>query len=324
MFNINSFGVNAIRHIVTPSISYNYSPDFSTPFWGYYESYADSLGNNKEYNKYEREIFGKPGSQESQSINFNVGNVFEMKTNADPTDTTSKENKFQLLNLSASMGYNFAGKSFKFSDLNLNYRTQVGSVFSFSGSSTFSPYDYDLKDRIERYLISNGKGLLRLTNFSFSMSLSISGDRITSSESDNRTTVQQDQYLQSSERNTYRGIYNDKEADFSIPWDLSLNYNFNESRKIPTDIRTNSNLSGSINFNLTPKWKFSVSGSYDLKRQEFSAPQVRISRDLHCWVMNFTWNPVGTFRGYTFEIRVKAPQLQDLKITKQDQFYEGR
>lgn len=324
MFNINSFGVNAIRHIVTPSISYNYSPDFSTPFWGYYESYTDSLGNNKEYNKYEREIFGKPGSQESQSINFNVGNVFEMKTNADPTDTTSKENKFQLLNLSASMGYNFAGKSFKFSDLNLNYRTQVGSVFSFSGSSTFSPYDYDLKDRIDRYLISNGKGLLRLTNFSFSMSFSISGDRIKSSETDKRTTVQQDQYLQSAERNTYRGIYNDKEADFSIPWDLSLNYNFNESRKIPTDITTNSNLSGSVNFNLTPKWKFSVSGSYDLKRQEFSAPQVRISRDLHCWVMNFTWNPVGTFRGYTFEIRVKAPQLQDLKITKQDQFYEGR
>jgi len=324
MFNINSLGVNAIRHIVTPSISYSYSPDFSTSFWGYYNSYVDTLGNNVEYSKYEREILGKPTNQESQSINFSVGNVFEMKTNADPTDTTSKENKFQLLNLSASMGYNFAGKSYKLSDLNLSYRTQVGSIFSFSGSSTFSPYDYDDKDRIDRYLISNGKGLLRLTNFSFSTSFSISGDRIKSSETDNRTTVQQDEYLQSAERNTYRGIYNDKDADFSIPWDLSLNYNFNESRRIPTEVRTNSNLSGSINFNLTPKWKFSVSGSYDLKRQEFSAPQVRISRDLHCWVMNFTWNPVGTFRGYTFEIRVKAPQLQDLKITKQDQFYEGR
>ena len=324
IFNINSMGINAIRHIVSPSISYSYSPDFSKPFWGYYSTYADTLGNNVEYSKYEREILGKPSNQESQSINFSLGNVFEMKTNADPTDTTSKENKFQLLNLGASMSYNFAAKSFKFSDLNLNYRTQVGNIFSFNGSTTFSPYDYDSKDRIDRYLVSNGKGLFRLTNFSFSMSFSISGDRIKSSETDTRTSVQQDQYLQSAERNTYRGIYNDKEADFSIPWDLSFNYNFNESRRIPTNIITNSNLSGSINFNLTPKWKFSVSGSYDLKRQEFSAPQVRISRDLHCWVMNFTWNPVGTFRGYTFEIRVKAPQLQDLKITKQDQFYEGR
>jgi hypothetical protein len=324
MFNINSLGINAIRHIVSPSLSYSYSPDFSTPFWGYYDSYIDSSGKSVEYNKYEKEIFGKPSNQESQNINFSVGNVFEMKTNVDPTDTTSKESKFQLLNLNASMGYNFAGKSYKLSDLNLSYRTQVGSLFSFSGSSTFSPYDYDSTNRIDRYMISNGKGLLRLTNTSFSMSFSLSGDKISSSNDDNKTTTQQDQYLQSSERNTYRGIYNDKDADFSIPWDLSLNYNFSESRLIPTNIRTSSNLSGSINFNLTPKWKFSVSGSYDLKNKEFSAPQVRISRDLHCWVMNFTWNPIGTYRGYTFEIRVKAPQLQDLKITKQDQFYEGR
>ena len=121
-----------------------------------------------------------------------------------------------------------------------------------------------------------------------------------------------------------RDRYNDKDADFSIPWDLSLNYNFSESRPIPSRISKNSNISGSINFNLTPKWKFSVTGSYDLEQKEFSAPQVRISRDLHCWTMNFTWNPIGTYRGYNFEIRVKAPQLQDLKITKRDQFYEGR
>ena len=143
MFNINSFGINAVRHTVTPSISYNYSPDFSTSTWGYYDSYIDSAGNPVEYNKYEREIFGKPSNQEQQSINFSLGNVFDMKTNADPTDTTSKENKFQLLNLTASMGYNFAAETFKFSDLNLSYRTQIGSLLSFSGSSTFSPYDYN-------------------------------------------------------------------------------------------------------------------------------------------------------------------------------------
>ncbi len=324
MFNINSLGINAIRHIVTPSISYNYSPDFSTPFWGYYDSYVDSAGNTVEYNKFEREIFGKPSSQEQQSINFSIGNVFEMKTIANPNDTTSKENKFQLLNLSASMGYNFAAENYSLSDLSLSYRTQIGSIFSFSGSSTFSPYDYNDITRIDRYLISNGKGLLRLTNTNFSISLSLSGDRISSSNNDGRTTVQQDQYLQQSEQTIYQGIYTQKEADFSIPWDFSLNYNFNESRPIPTSINKSSNVSGSVNFNLTPKWKFSVTGSYDLQRQEFAAPQVRISRDLHCWVMNFTWNPIGTYRGYNLEIRVKAPQLQDLKITKRDQFYDGR
>lgn len=324
MFNIGSFGINAIRHTVSPSISYNYAPDFSTSTWGYYDSYIDSAGNPVEYNKYEREIFGRPSNQEQQSLNFSLGNVFDMKTNADPTDTTSKENKFQLLNLTASMGYNFAAETFKFSDLNLSYRTQIGSLFSFSGSSTFSPYDYEGNARVDRYLISNGGGLLRLTNTNFSVSLSLSGDKITSSDSDGRTTVQQDQYLQASERSIYQGLYSNKDADFSIPWDVSLNYYFNLSRPVPSNENITSSISGSLNFNLTPKWKFSVTGSYDLQQKEFAAPQVRISRDLHCWVMNFTWNPIGTYRGYNFEIRVKAPQLQDLKITKRDQFYEGR
>ncbi|HCY77081.1 MAG TPA: LPS-assembly protein LptD [Ignavibacteriales bacterium] len=326
MFNINSFGISAIRHTVTPSISYNYSPDFSTPFWGYYDSYVDSSGKLIKYNKYEREIFGKPSNQEQQNINFSVGNVFEMKTIADPTDTTSKGNKLQLLNINAGFGYNFAADSLNFSDINISYRTQVGSFFNLSGSTSFTPYDYlnSRVTKVNRYLINEGKGLLRMTNFSISMSLSISGDKIKSSQTDNRTTVQQDQYLQASERSIYQGLYNEKDADFSIPWDLSLNYNFNESRPTPLNIFTNSNVSGSFNFNLTPKWKFSVTGSYDLKQNEFSAPQIRISRDLHCWTMNFTWNPIGTYRGYNFEIRVKAPQLQDLKVTKRDQFYDGR
>ena len=325
MFNINSLGISAVRHVVTPSVSYSYSPDFSTPFWGYYDYYIDSSGARREYNKFEREIFSKPSNQEQQSINFSVGNLFEMKTLTDPNDTTSKGNKYQLLNLSAGFSYNFAADSLKFSNLNISYRTQVGSFFNFSGSTSFTPYDYSGRiSRINKFLIEEGKGLLRMTNLSFSASLSLSGDRLKTSDGDSRTSVQQDQYLQASERSIYQGLYNDKEADFSIPWDLSLNYNFNESRPIPTSITKNSNLSGSFNFNLTPKWKFSLTGSYDIERKEFAAPQVRISRDLHCWIMNFTWIPTGTYRGYNFEIRVKAPQLQDLKITKRDQFFEGR
>lgn len=326
MFNVNALGISAIRHTVSPSIGYNYSPDFSTPFWNYYDSYVDSAGNVVEYNKFEREIFGKGSKGEIQNISFNIGNTFEMKTNADPTDTTSKESKFRLLNLNASINYNFAASQFKFSDLTLSANTQIGNTFNLNSNASFTPYDY--KDvstpRINEYLIDNGKGLLRLTSFGFSMSFSISGERIASDDKTGKTTNQQDQYLQSSERRMYGGIYSEKEADFSLPWDLSLNYNYNENRPTPLNITKYSNVSGNFNFNLTPKWKFSVSGSYDLERKEFSAPQIRISRDLHCWILNFTWNPTGLYRGYNLEIRVKAPQLQDLKITKRDMFYEGR
>ena len=125
-------------------------------------------------------------------------------------------------------------------------------------------------------------------------------------------------------KNVYQGIYNQNEPDFTIPWQLSLTYNFNMNRQIPENEQIFSNLSGNISFSLTKNWKFDITGSYDFERKEFVAPQVRVSRDLHCWIMNFTWNPIGTYTGFRFEIRIKAPQLQDLKLTKQDQFFDTR
>lgn len=329
MFQPNAIGIAAIRHTVNPSLSYNFTPDFSKPFWGYFDSYTNLAGQEILYNKYQREIFGGPGRGEQQNISFSVSNLFEMKTTVDPTDTTSKAEKIQLLNLNAGTSYNFAADSLRLADLNVNYRTQIGTFLNFSGGTNFTFYDNtpDGGTRINKFLIDQGKGLLRMTNFNISLSTSISGEKL-SSGTPGRTTAEypEDGILGQPGQNGYQGIYGGREMDpdFTIPWNLSLNYNYNESRSNPNQIFKSTNISGNLDFNLTPLWKFSVAGSYDLVRKEFSAPQVRLSRDLHCWIMNFTWNPIGFVRGYYLEIRVKAPQLQDLKVTKRDQFYEGR
>ncbi len=259
------------------------------------------------------------GRGETQNLAFSVSNIFEMKTAVNPSDTTSKEQKIRLLNLDASLNYNFAADSLKFSPLSLRFTTQVGNWFNFQGNSTYTLYDVNEKgSSINKFLVSEGKGLLRLTNFSFSVSTSLSGEKLKSSETENQTPENQANELQFDQgEQVYKGIYNTKDADFTIPWDVTLNYNYSLSKLNPAQAIISSNLSSSINFNLTPKWKFSFSGSYDFDKKEFAAPQIRISRDLHCWIMNFTWNPVGTYRGYTLEIRVKAPQLQDLEDYKE-------
>ena len=325
MFNINSLGINAIRHTVTPSLSYNFTPDFSQPKWGYYGQYTTSDGRVVKYNKYQREVYSGASSGEQQNINFSVGNNFELKTLADPTDTTSKEKKIQLLNLTMGTGYNFAADSLNFADLSLTFRTQVSDLFDFSGSSRFTPYDYyGTTSRINRYLVDAGKGLLRLTALNFSISTNISGEKFASSEKEKKQTEDEFGLADQQSKSVYQGIYNEQDPDFTIPWSISLTYNYNLSRPTPEQSTSYSNLSGSLSFSLTRNWKFDVTGSYDFERKEFAAPQVRISRDLHCWLMNFTWNPIGTYTGFRFEIRVKAPQLQDLKITKQNQFYNTR
>jgi hypothetical protein len=323
-------GISAIRHIISPSISYNFTPDYSKDQWGYYSKYKSAVsGQEVLYGKYQKEIFGGASQGEQQSINMSVDNLFEMKTTTDPHDTTSKENKIQLLNLNGGLSYNFAADSMRFSNLSLGYRTQVGSILSFSGSSSYSLYSYDTSGKsINKYLLDDKKQLMRLNNFNFSISLNFSGDKITSGKTDKDNTQGGSMpgvasaYQEANK--TYRGLYETEEADFTIPWNISLNYNYSMSKSNPYVTSKYSNVSGNFNFNLTPTWKFIVSGSYDVDNKRFAAPQVAVSKDLHCWLMNFTWNPLGTYTGYRFEIRVKAPQLQDLKITKTDNFYSGR
>ena len=325
MFQPQKFGIAALRHTILPSISYSYQPDFSKLKWGYYDSYKNSKGEEITYNKYEREIYGGASSGESQSLSFSLGNIFEMKTMTDRTDTTSKEKKIQLLNLNAGIGYNFVADSIRFSDLNLSYRTQVGDLVSLSGSSTYSLYDYnEAGNAINKFLIEQGKGLLRLKSFNFSLSTSLSGDKLKSNDEDKTEDSLQQQTAFQKENRMYRGIYDSQEPDFTIPWSITLNYNYSESRYNPYATSRYTTISSSANISLTKYWKISVSGSYDITGKQFSAPQIMISRDLHCWLMNFTWNPIGTYTGYRLEVRVKAPQLQDLKVTKTDNFFSGR
>ncbi|MCX6149301.1 MAG: putative LPS assembly protein LptD [Ignavibacteriales bacterium] len=320
----NALGIDALRHTITPSISYNYTPDFSKPKWGYYDSYKDTNGKQIKYSKFEKEVFTGPGEGESQSLSFSVGNIFEMKTKKDPTDTTSEAKKIQLLNFDASVGYNFAADSMRLSDLHLGYRTQVADFLNFSGGSTYSFYDYALNkngslQKINKFLINEKKGLLKLTNFDFSISASLSGEKLKSKETKEEKKKLEENEVTNKQSN-YSGIYNEEDPDFEIPWDVSLSYNYRFDNIGHTK---SSNVNLNLNTNLTKSWKLSLSAYYDIFRKEFQAPQINIYKDLHCWELKITWNPLGTYRGYRFEIRIKAPQLQDIKVTRRRGQFQG-
>jgi hypothetical protein len=107
------------------------------------------------------------------------------------------------------------------------------------------------------------------------------------------------------------------EIDFYIPWNLSLSYDYNFNKSNPKNTYRSSNLNLNFGFNLTEKWRIDCSSHYDLVAKEFLTPQISIARDLHCWVMNFSWVPTGKYAMFNFEIRIKASQLSDLKVTKQ-------
>ncbi len=281
------FGIDAVRHAVTPSLSLTYR----------------------------KQIIGENIAPKQMLLGFNVGNVFEMKTK--PPEEGKEGNKIQLLNLSAGISYDFSADSLNLSAIAVSYRTGIGDLLNISGGASFDLYKLEQTgplsyNRVNKLLLKEEGRLARLTAFSIDLSTTLAGEKNASkspqSEADTSGVVRP--------RNSYYGIYRDEEPDFSIPWRLSLTLNYSESKVLPFPAR-NSSIRGDLEFNLTENWKFSMSGGYDIVNREVVVPNIVISRDLHCWLMNFSWVPLGLTRSYQFEIRVKAPQLRDIKVTKQ-------
>jgi hypothetical protein len=226
------------------------------------------------------------------------------------TDTT--DTKFQILNLNAAISYNFVADSLKFSELGLSYRTQVGDILNIGGNASFNLYKYvDNAGRVNKFLLKEEGRLAQLTSFNISLSTTLQGGQV---ETGTDTTTN------NTDESEYVGIHGEKPADFSIPWSINLNYNYGINKANPSVISKFSNISANLNFNLTRYWKFTFSATYDIFEKQFATPFITIYRDLHCWELSFNWIPTGAFRGYKFELRIKAPQLQDVKINKQSNY----
>jgi len=330
MFNINAFGVEAMRHTIEPRLTYSFRPDFSKDFWGYYDSYTTSDGKIVKYDKFGNEIYGGASQGESQRLNFSLGNIFEIKTIKDPTDTTSQQRKIRLLNVDAGLSYNFSADSLRLSDLSIGYRTQVSDLLNLSARTGYTFYDYDGGKRINKFLLSQGKGLFRLNSLSLSVSTSLSSDKIKkylSSGDESKNKKEKNDNTNHQEllgENSNDSIYQEEKPDITIPWNLSFNYNYSMSKSTASLANVNSNISANFSINLTKNWKITTRGSYDFQRKEFSAPTINVFRNLDCWEMSFTWNPIGTYRGFRFEIRMTAPELRDIKVTRTEGLYTGR
>jgi hypothetical protein len=301
MFQPNVFGITAFRQTVTPSFGLFYN----------------------------KQIYGDDMQKYSMTGSFSMGNNFEMKYQK--ADSAKTEDKIQLLNISGGFNYDFAKDSMKFSEVGINYRTDIGQ-FNIGGNANYNLYMYDTSannhqgGRVNKYLLKELGKFGDLTNLTLSVSTSFKGDKKQKpSEAGIPDNVRQEQAavsgegsLQPSQKKMYYSPFDIEDADFSIPWNITLSYNFSQSQPNPQKYTRSSTLNASLSFNLTEKWQVAASGWYDFVNKQHSISSVSITRDLHCWTMAFSWFPTGTLEGYKFELKVKAPQLQDLKITKQN------
>ena len=139
--------IQAIRHVLTPSVSFNYHPDFSAKRYGVWDTYekVDIDGNisTVEYSHYQGALFSPPGKGKSGSVSMSVKNNLEMKVKAEDDDSVSYKKISLIDELSANMSYNFAAEEKPWSDLNMTLRLKLSKSYTFSLNATFATYAYE-------------------------------------------------------------------------------------------------------------------------------------------------------------------------------------
>ena len=333
--------IEAIRHVMRPSISYNVNPGFDQ----YYDSYLISAAPGREereveYSRFEGTLYGAPGRMFSSSIGFSLSNTFEAKVR----DSVGAESrKIKLLdNLNISTAYNLAGDSLRLAPISVRGKIPIiQNKLDINFGTGLDIYALDNNNRrIDKLNINNGGSLFRLTNANMSFGYSFSsrdfeGGTADTDRMDNETFRNggRPDDLFGKSMDIDGTFYDEHEEDvdddqeeeeneffnFKIPWDLRVQYTMNYTNNARQDRVTSHSIMFSGDAELSPNWSVGVSSGYDFVNHGFTHTQFRFSRDLKSWRMSFNWTPFGRYKQWNFFIGIKSSILSDIKFEKRRQ-----
>jgi len=315
----------SFRHKMTPSISFSYSPDFSSSFWGYYRRVQTDTTRNikgkiptQKYSIFENGIYSGPGAGEQRSINFSLSNTFEAKQSKRNSTGEKKEKVVRLIdNLSMNASYNFAADSIKLSDLSTSLTAGILPGMNIRANATFNFYKRDANgSKIDKLLISTSGKPFEMTRFSTSTSYSFKLGGQGGGLQVNKTAPYPAHYdpLDQTIFHPVDPHFNDRPVQsFNSPLSFSVNFQYNWSLNPSGHNRTSATINANnINLKLTPKWNFRTQIGYDFVRHKLTPSQFSLNRSLHEWTLSFTMNPFGDNQFYFFSLSVNAGQIQSI------------
>ena len=330
--------IQALRHVMRPSVSYSYTPAFEQ----FYETYTDGDGEDVQYTPYETSLYGRPSLNRGSSINFSLQNTLEAKVR-DKDSTATEPKKVSILsNLTLSTSYNFEADSLKLSPISLSGATEIIKNVPINFAATFDPYAIDNNGRrINTLNIKNGGGLARLTSARLNTGFSLNSEMFTKGGAKKKDDDKEDdvpdyganpfevQGAETGDRHFNRGgedtnnedvpIYNTK-----LPWDARFTYVATYSNTNRQKELTNHSLMFSGNIQLSPKWEVAFNSGYDLKDKGFADTRFAFKRDLGSFKLSFDWTPFGRYERWYFFIGIKSSILSDLKWENRSQPYSNR
>lgn len=352
--------IQAIRHMFTPTVSFDYAPDFGAARFGYWDSYVktDEQGNVSyvTYSPYSNALYGVPSRGKTGSIVMDVSNNVEMKIRTDKDSTGYR--KISLIDeLGARLSYNMAAKSKPWSDLSMRIRLKLTKSYTFSLNAQFATYAYEFDEdgrvRVgDRTEWSQGRfgrfqGMSQNLSYTFNnqtfkkwFDRSKKDDRSRETDTDDEEELNEgsdtnlDPEMRKSRRgakasNTGNKVDENGYLKFSLPWSFSVSYGVsmreNTGAKInPKRMRYPYMLTHTLNFSgnirISQGWNITFSSGYDFNYHKISMTTASLSRDLHCFSMSASV-VLSPYTSYNFTFSANASTLTDaLKWKKQSSY----
>ncbi|MGC9512506.1 MAG: putative LPS assembly protein LptD [Fidelibacterota bacterium] len=289
IFYIHIGRFQALRHVISPSVSLAYTPDISNNP-NYVFQGTDTIGNPVTYDYFSSTLLGKTPSRDSRTMNWSVGNQFSAKF----SDKTNPEkfNKYDFLTLNLNGNYDFNADSLKWSPVNVSYRaSRLPGNLQFSGNIRMDPYRYDtINDR----RINDFENIPRLTHFSFDTGF---------------------QFREKGNQDTTVTRHNESISD----WQARVSIRYNYSATNPDKTSKNLTLNTSFSANLSPNWSLDYTLNVNVINQKITYQYISLKRDLHCWEMSLNWTPTSSVKSFYLRVNVKSSVLSDaLKLEKRE------
>lgn len=329
--------IQAIRHVVRPSLSYSINPAFDEFYDTYLVPETSGLPEEiVEYSRFEGGIFGAPGNRYSSNIGFSVTNDFEAKIRSKDTTVTEPIKRKLLSNLSLSSSYDLAADSLNFQPVTVRgVLPIIENKLDINFNGALDPYALNSNNqRIDTWNINNGGSLFRLTRANVSFGYNISNKDFERGEKDT-DKVENETFRNGGRPDDLFGkstdldgrLYEEEEEEevvendtehyrYSIPWKIRFAYTATYNNLRREDEISSHSLMFSGDVELSPRWTVGASSGYDFKNPGFTFTQLRFQRDLESWRLSFNWTPFGDRESWYFFIGIKASILSDIKYDK--------
>jgi lipopolysaccharide assembly outer membrane protein LptD (OstA) len=304
--------IQAVRHVISPSFSFTFKPDFS---------------ENEKY--YSFGGIGLSSGVKQRRFNFSLSNKWDLKlrqaqsTDADSAEDaeipTEKLNNF--FQLSSAINYDLENDEEGFSnishslDMNLKDYTigfitlgtnPSGSIIQDTYDVKFSGWNHKSWDyAVENWAVTLNSKLSFSGKASYTEYFPRAENRFESNKfftPDSLNLDSEDLAL------TLETLDEMQQQDKG--WSLNFNHYYQTNKTSYEQNKYTSNLRSSLSAKITNNWEISYNNYINLKTKEIASHNLTLTRNLHCWkiVFTYSYSSLNNYWNYRFQLfNIKLP-----------------